>query len=191
MFFVFLMMIVSAFAYLPQTIWGDKGDWRTAMRHGMGGAFVFTGIDHFVSLESRYLPMMPPYLAQWGVELVIVSGVLELAGAVGLLVPLAGWRLLKLPNLRPVAGLGLTMLLSVMVVANGHVAEIGAQVDGLSFGQNYSAVRPLLQPFIVLWALICSEAVFAPDRARDTGRAKHPDAAGDVANYMSEAVRKY
>ncbi len=169
MFFILLMVAISAIAYVPQLLLGHRTNWRSALRHGMGGAFLFTGVDHFVGLETRYLPMMPPYLAEWGTELVLVSGTLELAGAIGLLMPLAGWRFLRLPNLRPVAGVGLAMLLSVMVIANGHVAEVGAEVNGLSFGSGYSAIRPLLQPFIVLWALLCSEAVFAPrDRSYGT-----------------------
>jgi uncharacterized membrane protein len=166
MSFLVLMAALSVVAYGPQVLWGDRGDWRMALRHGMGGAFLFTGVDHFVSLETRYLPMIPPYLANWGVELVMISGVLELAGAAGLLMPLAGWHRLKLPNLRPLAGLGLAMLLSVMVIANAHVAQAGAQVDGLPFGKDYAALRPLLQPFILLWALICSEAVFPRNRRR-------------------------
>lgn len=142
------------------------------MRHGMGGAFLFTGVDHFLSLETRYLPMIPPYLSQWSVELVLLSGALEIAGAIGLLMPLKGWRLLKLPNLRPVAGIGLTMLLSAMVIANGHVADAGASVDGLTLGGGYEAIRPLLQPLIVLWALMASEAVYPPDRG-EVGAAQY------------------
>lgn len=144
------------------------------MRHGMGGAFLFTGIDHFVSLETRYLPMIPPYLAGWDVELVLLSGAFEIAGAIGLLMPLKAWHLLKLPNLRPVAGIGLTMLLSAMVIANGHVAEAGASVDGLTLGGGYEAIRPLLQPFIVLWALVASEAVYPSHRGE-----------ADVAQYQA------
>lgn len=161
MLMIALMAGIGLVAYVPQFVWGPRRDWRMAMRHGMAGAFLFIGGDHFLSLESRYVPMMPPYLADWARQLVLLSGALELAGGLGLLLPLVAWRRLGLPNLRPVAGVGLAMLLSVMVVANGHVAETGGTVPGLPGSPLYYATRPFFQPFILLWALVCSEAVMA------------------------------
>ncbi|WP_019959835.1 DoxX family protein [Woodsholea maritima] len=161
MSFLILMSVIALISYIPQAIWGDKRDWRMALRQGMGGGFLYTGIDHFLRGAQRYQPMIPDYLAPYDYGLVAMSGGLELAGAIGLLMPLAGWRLAKLPNLRPVAGVGLAMLLSVMVIANAHIAETQAQVAGMNFGDAYFALRPLFQPFIVLWALIASEAVMA------------------------------
>jgi uncharacterized membrane protein len=164
MFFILLMAFIALISWLPRLIAGRPVAWRDPLRHGMGGAFLFTGIDHFMSLEARYLPMIPPYLSAWDVQLVMLSGLLEIAGAVGLLMPRAGWRRLHLPDLRPAAGIGLAMLLSVMVIANAHVAEAQSSVAGLSMGGGYEALRPLLQPFILLWALVCSEAVYPPAR---------------------------
>ena len=159
-----LMAAIGLAAYVPQYFWGPRRDWRMPMRHGMAAVFLYTGVDHYLSLESRYLPMIPPYLADFGTELVLVSGALEVAGAVGLVLPLAVWRRLGLPNLRAAAGVGLAMLLTAMVVSNAHVAEVGASVPGLPDNRLYYATRPLFQPFIVLWALVCSEAVWPPRR---------------------------
>ncbi len=161
MMFLALMGVLAALAYLPQAIWGDRGDWRMALRHGMGGAFAYTGVDHFLRADTRYQPMIPDYLAPYDFGMVHITGALELAGAVGLLAPLWVWRRLGWPNLRPAAGVGLAMLLSVMVIANAHVAETGGRVEGLGGGDVYYALRPLFQPLIVLWALIASEAVAA------------------------------
>jgi hypothetical protein len=61
------------------------------------------------------------------------------------------------------------MLLSVMVVANGHVAEIGGTIPGLPSSRLYYATRPFFQPVFVLWALVCSEAVW-PRRQAGAGR---------------------
>lgn len=157
-----LMAAIGLVAYVPQYVWGPRRDWRMPMRHGMAAVFLYTGVDHFLSLESRYLPMIPPYLADVDVELVLVSGALELAGAVGLLLPLAAWRRLGLPSLRAAAGVGLAMLLSVMVVANGHVATVGGTVPGLPDSPLYYATRPFFQPLILLWTLVCSGAVWPP-----------------------------
>jgi hypothetical protein len=49
MSFLLLMVALSGLAYVPQFFLGDRKDYRMAMRHGMAGAFTFTGIDHFVS----------------------------------------------------------------------------------------------------------------------------------------------
>lgn len=174
MFFLGLMATLSALAWLAQLPRSRRSNWRTPLRHGMAAAFMITGIDHFISLESRYLPMIPPYLEAMGRELVIASGIAEIAGGIGLLIPLGVWARFGLPNLRPVAGLGLALLLSVMVLANAHVAEAGLQVEGLAAGREYASFRPLLQPLMILWALVCSEAVFpsAPESGRPAGAAR-------------------
>ncbi|MEQ9639476.1 MAG: DoxX family protein [Alphaproteobacteria bacterium] len=169
MLMIALMAAIGLVAYLPQFVWGPRRDWRMPMRHGMAAVFLYTGSDHFLSLHERYVPMIPPYLADWAVELVLISGALELAGALGLLLPLVVWRRLGWPNLRPVAGVGLAMLLSVMVIANSHVAAAGGSIPGLPDSTLYYATRPLFQPFIVLWALVCSGAVMPP-RAADASR---------------------
>lgn len=60
--------------------------------------FVVAGANHFLSPDF-YLAMMPPYLPAHRL-LVVVSGIAEILGGVGILVPrtrrLAGWGLLAL-----------------------------------------------------------------------------------------------
>ncbi len=82
-----------------------------------------------------------------------LTGAAELMGALGLVVPLAVYRRLGLPNLRRWAGLGLTALLASVVVANVNVAVQGTSVNGLAVGSWYLWLRPFLQPVIMLWAL--------------------------------------
>jgi uncharacterized membrane protein len=164
-----LMIVLSAIAYLPQYVLGNRKDYRMAMRHGMAGMFLFTGLDHFFT-PSRYIPMMPPFLADYALELVYLSGLAELAGALGLLVPLAVYRWLKLPNLRPLVGLGLALMLSVIVIANINVAVQGLQVQGLPFPAWYYWVRVLLQPVFVVWALFVAGVIRRPAPTAHTPR---------------------
>jgi uncharacterized membrane protein len=60
--------------------------------------FVFAGTWHFVSPKT-YLAIMPPYLP-WHLPLVYLSGLAEILGGIGVLVPrlrkLAGWGLIAL-----------------------------------------------------------------------------------------------
>lgn len=163
--FLMLMSVIALIAYLPQWIFEDRRDWRLALRRGMGAAFVYTGIDHFANGAGRYQPMIPDYLAPYDFHLVEITGGLELMAGIALLASLGLYRRLGLPDLRPLAGVGLAMMLSVMVIANAHVAETGGAVAGLGGDATYYALRPLFQPFIVLWALVASEAVWPRVRA--------------------------
>lgn len=154
-FMSFLLLITAAtlLAWIPQALLGNRYDLRMAMRHGLALGLVFTGIDHFVSAETRYVPMIPPFLALQALVLVQASGAAELLGAVALLMPAAAYRRVRLPDLRPAAGIALALMFAVLVIANINVAVQGAQVDGLEFGRTYYLIRPFLQPIFILWAL--------------------------------------
>lgn len=170
MSFLLLMSVVAVVDALVQKTRSGRWELRRAMRHGMVGGFLFTGVDHFVHDTERYLPMMPPWFEPLSLELVWFTGAAELAGAIGLLLPPRLYRRLGLPDLRRAAGIGLALLLSVVVVANVHVALSGATVDGLPFGAWYYWMRPFLQPLIVLWALYAGNVI----GARRTGVAARP-----------------
>lgn len=114
----------------------------------MAGLFFFTGTDHLAN-PGRYLPMMPPLLPA-PLALVYLSGLLELAGAAGLL--LRRWRRW--------AGLGLAALLVAVFPANISVAVSGGTVAGMTSNPVYYWVRLLFQPVFIAWALWVSR----PDR---------------------------
>jgi uncharacterized membrane protein len=165
MSFFLLILALSALAYVPQCFLGYRKDYRIAMRHGMAGGFTFTGIDHFVHAHTRYVPMLPNVLAESGLALVYLSGAAELAGAIGLVLPLATYRRLGLPKLRKWAGIGLAVLLTFLVVANVNVAVKGSGVQGLEFGAWYYWLRLLFQPVFILWALFVA-GVLWPSKER-------------------------
>lgn len=157
-----LMLAVAALVYVPQVIWRRCSDPRFAMRVGMAAALLFTGSDHFFSAHSRYLPMMPQFFGDAALPLVYVTGVTELAGAVGLLLPLAVYQRLGLPYLRKLVGWALAVMFALIVIANVNVALTGQQVEGLAFGQWYFWLRPLIQPVFILWALYATGVIWAP-----------------------------
>jgi uncharacterized membrane protein len=170
MSFLLLMIALSALAYAPQWLCADRRDYRMAMRHGMAGGFVLTGIDHFVHGHSRYVPMLPEFMADHAVELVYLTGAMELAGAIGLVIPLAVYSRLGLPNLRKWAGIGLAVMLAFLVIANIHVALQGSRVQGLEFGDWYYYLRPFFQPLFMLWALFVSGVIWCGE----PGVSAHP-----------------
>jgi uncharacterized membrane protein len=170
MSFLLLMIALSALAYAPQWLLGDRRDYRMAMRHGMAGGFVFTGSDHFVHGHSRYVPMLPEFMADHAVELVHLTGAMELAGAIGLVIPLAVYSRLGLPNLRKWAGIGLAVMLAFLVIANIHVALQGGRGQSLEFGDWYYYLRPFFQPLFMLWALFVSGVIWSGE----PGVSAHP-----------------
>jgi uncharacterized membrane protein len=88
--------------------------WPVALRGGLAAMFTLTGVVHFVWLRQELIAMVPPALPAPGL-LVTITGVLELAGAAGLL----------LPGTAPWAAGGLAALLVVMFPANVHAALEG------------------------------------------------------------------
>ena len=60
--------------------------------------FTLAGLNHFLN-PGLYLGLMPPYLP-WHRELILISGVAEMAGGLAVLVPrlriAAGWGLIVL-----------------------------------------------------------------------------------------------
>jgi uncharacterized membrane protein len=155
-----LMLAVAALVYVPQVLWRHCRDPRFPMRVGMAAALLFTGVDHFFSAHTRYLPMMPEFFGSAALPLVYVTGVTELLGALGLLVPVAVYRRLGLPRLRQVTGCALALMFALIVIANVNVALSGQQVEGLAFGAWYYWLRPLIQPVFILWALYATGAIW-------------------------------
>ncbi|HSI94414.1 MAG TPA: DoxX family protein [Jiangellaceae bacterium] len=92
--------------------------WPVALRGGLAAMFVLTGVSHFVGMREDLINMVPPALPEPAL-LVTITGILELAGAAGLL-----WR-----RTAPWAAAGLSALLVGMFPANVYAA-----VEGLTLG---------------------------------------------------------
>ncbi|MGQ1840126.1 DoxX family protein [Kocuria turfanensis] len=90
-----------------------------ALRGGLAVMFLVTGVSHFAGLRDDLVAMVPPVLPHPEL-LVTVTGVLELAGAIGLLLPrTAAWA---------AGGLGLLMV--AMFPANVYAATAGLTLAG-------------------------------------------------------------
>ena len=88
--------------------------WPQAFAIGLAVMFVMTGVAHFVNpLRHDMIAIVPPRLPAPGL-LVTITGVLELAGAAGLLYP---------PT-RVAAAVGLFVLMLVMFPANIYASRM-------------------------------------------------------------------
>jgi uncharacterized membrane protein len=94
-------------------------NWRDATHYGLAVLFVFTGSTHFTGMKHDYAAMVPPpFTGQlWVIH---VTGLLEIAGAIGLLVP----------QTRKLAGICLFLLLLALFPANVFAALNGVQFRG-------------------------------------------------------------
>ena len=82
------LLVVTLAARLAGWLgWDYANGWPAAVAVGLAAMFVLTGIAHFVQpLRSGLIAIVPPKLPAPGL-LVTITGVLELLGAVGLLIP--------------------------------------------------------------------------------------------------------
>jgi uncharacterized membrane protein len=112
---------------------------RERNRFLVAGLFIFAGAMHFVIPES-YAGIMPRSLP-YPLELVYLSGILEIAGGAGVLHP----------RVRRLAGMGLIALLIAVFPANVQMLA-NALAEGRS--AVYLALlflRLPLQPLMIVW----------------------------------------
>jgi len=118
--------------------------WQPALRGGLAWMFVVTGVPHFLPAWRRDMAAMIPAALPRPELLVVATGVLELAGAAGLLIaPLA-----------PFAAIGLALLMVAMFPAN-----VSAARRGLTLGGKPATPLPLrtaLQVIFIGAAVACA-----------------------------------
>ena len=101
-------------------IWESASTWVGSLRFALFAMFLFTAISHFhPRTRQDLIRMVPPSMPAPGL-LVSVTGMFEVLGAIGLLVP----------QLSAAAAYGLIALLAAMFPANIHAARAGLDVAG-------------------------------------------------------------
>lgn len=108
-------------------------------RRLLGAFFIGAGINHFVN-PGFYEAIVPPSLKHDAKRVVQVSGVAEVAGGLGVLLPFT----------RRLSGLGLVALLAAVFPANLHMARQPERFSQIPRWALYA--RLPLQPLMMLWA---------------------------------------
>lgn len=93
--------------------------WQDSARYALAVMFIFTATAHFNKMKHDFARMIPAYFPH-PLVVVYVTGVLELLGAAGLL----------LPQFRRLAGICLIALLAGMFVANINAAQRSITLRG-------------------------------------------------------------
>ena len=151
MFFVALMLALSLIAYLlaklfdrDSALFSALGTKRNALRAGLSLAFLFIGIDHLLT-PDRYELMMPTWVP-YPSQTIFLTGVCEIAGALGLWLKPTRWLA------------GLSFALYAVAVSPANIqnwlnATQGILVEGLPTDPSYYLLRLGFQPVVILCAL--------------------------------------
>jgi uncharacterized membrane protein len=113
--------------------------WVASARVALATMFLFTAVSHFTAMRKDFIAMVPPALPHPEL-LVSLTGIAELAGAVGLLIP----------SLRFWAACGLILLLVLMLPANVSAARRGVLLRGRP--ATSLRIRVPMQALFIGWA---------------------------------------
>jgi len=94
-------------------------DWRAATRAGLAIMFCFTAAAHFNRMRADMIAMVPPFVPN-PAFMVTLTGICEVLGAIGLLLPIT----------RRVAAVALIVMLVAILPANVHAARTGVTFAG-------------------------------------------------------------
>lgn len=113
---------------------GGSLSWRL-----LANVFIGAGANHFV-MPRAYEAIVPPRLHEHAKRVVQISGVAEIVGGVGVLVP----------STRRLSGLGLIAVLAAVFPANLYMARQPERFRRIPRWALYA--RLPLQPAMMLWA---------------------------------------
>lgn len=128
--------------------------WRTGLRWLLVAVYLAAGVLHLLR-PAPFLAIAPPWLPAPAL-VIAVTGVCEILGAIGLMLPRWRWW----------AGVMLAAYAVAVFPANLHHA-FGDVPAGVALGWGYHLPRLLFQPVFVWWALFAGGVVDWPWRSAE------------------------
>ena len=128
-------------------------------RVGLSIFFIFTGLGHFI--RTQEMAAMLPLSVSYRTELVYLTGILEILGAI------AVW----IPRLTRLTGFLLILMLVALLPANIYSAINRVDFGGHDAGPAYLLVRIPFQLFVLWWTYFATRQNWAGAVARLSGRA--------------------
>jgi uncharacterized membrane protein len=113
--------------------------WLVCARVSLAAMFLFTAMSHFTRMKNDLIAMVPPSLPRPDL-LVLATGIAEVAGAAGLLIPATKFW----------AACGLIVLMLAMLPANISAARRGVLLRGRRATPLW--VRVPMQALFIVWA---------------------------------------
>ncbi len=130
---------------------------RTVLRWVLALFYLVAGVFHLASPQA-FLTIMPDWVPA-PAEVVMLTGIAELLGAIGLLQPLS-------PRLRQAAGIGLALYAVGVFPANIHHFALDMAKADHGWGLAYHLPRMVAQPVLVWLALWSGGVTDWPFRRR-------------------------
>ncbi|WP_082544799.1 DoxX family protein [Sphingopyxis sp. Root1497] len=127
---------------------------RAALRWLLALAYAYAGYRHLAT-PAPFLAITPSWVP-FPANVVAATGVAELAGAAGLMIP----------QVRKAAGWGLALYALCVWPANFHHALAHVAIGGETLSWWYHGPRLALQPVIIWWALWAGGVTNWPFRRR-------------------------
>ena len=125
---------------------------RAVMRWMLAALYVAAGVAHLVAPEA--LLAITPSWVPFAPEVIFITGLCELAGAIALVTrPLRWW-----------AGLALAAYALCVWPANFKHALDGIDMPFIASSWLYHGPRLAFQPVLIWWALYCGEVIDWPWR---------------------------
>ena len=131
---------------------------RTAMRWVLVLFYLAAGYVH-LAMPNTFMPVMPDWVPA-PYQVILFTGICEVAGAIGLVVPPTRW----------LAGLMLALYAIAVFPVNIKHAIYGPAIPGIANMWLYHGPRLLLQPVLVWWALYAGGVTDWPFRRKSTFR---------------------
>jgi uncharacterized membrane protein len=128
---------------------------RRVMRWIMAGFYLLAGILHLAN-PGAFLPIMPHWVPSPR-EVILVTGICEIAGAIALLTSRLRW----------IAGVMLALYAVCVFPANLKHAVEGVHLPPVPDSWWYHGPRLALQPVLAWWALFSAGVIDWPAHARD------------------------
>lgn len=170
-----LVMAVALVAFRALGVWRyDLLDsWAVALRCALAVMFLFTGAMHFTATRKAFVRMVPPWIPRPALA-VTLTGICELAGAIGLVVP--GWDC--------VAAYALIVLLVAMIPANVYAAREHIEVGGRA-----AMPLPLRIPLQLFWIVALWWCVQDPPLTRFGEPGGPAIVTSDVTHFIAAYAR--
>jgi uncharacterized membrane protein len=125
---------------------------RTILRYLLALAYIAAGVLHIVAPKGFL--MITPSWVPFAPQVVMLTGVAEIAGAIGLMIP----------RLRRSAGIGLALYALCVWPANFNHALGNIALGGRELGWWYHGPRLVFQPVLIWLALWVGHATDWPFR---------------------------
>ena len=123
--------------------------------------YLLAGIAH-VRSPGSFLQITPEWVP-YPEQVILWTGIAEIAGAIGLMVPPR-----IIPHVRYAAGIGLALYALCVYPANINHAINNIAIGGESASWLYHAPRLAFQPVFIWWALIAGGVIDWPFKAKQS-----------------------